>query len=181
MTEENDNESRLEDVEQKLVYMESRLNHFGKSIDTLEDRVDELEKENRELMNKLVEKVNTTQELEVKLSDAERIYHLGWDEVNINETVQRKRAMTVIENWKDWSEKGKEANSITFSQLVERLDTILSVNVEYKTVSRVAEAMEQLSDGKFQVSDSSMGKRVYHYPDEEPFAWELDQIVNEVS
>ncbi|SFC24057.1 hypothetical protein SAMN05444422_10617 [Halobiforma haloterrestris] len=176
MADEKDDASRIDEMEERITLLESRLNNAIRSIDNLEESVDKLENENRELMKELVEKVHTSQELETQLSDAERIYHLGWDEVHVKDTAPRKRAMRVIENWKEWSDKAKSGDRMKFNQLVERLDTILSINVEYKTVSRVAEAMESLSDGKFRVKETSNGKIIYHDPDKTPFVWELSQV-----
>jgi len=178
MTNGQDDASRVAEMEDEITLLESRLNNAIRSIDSLEDRVDELEKENDELVKELVEKVSTSKELEAQLSDAERIYHLGWDEVNVDSPKPRVRAMVVIENWRDWSNKGKSATNISFPELKEKLDNEIQPKVYYKTVVRVAEAMEELSDGKFSIKESSSSKMVYHNPKETPFAWELEQIVD---
>lgn len=144
--------SKFDELEQTVSVLESRLNNVNRSLDALEEKVADLEEENEALKNHFLESSDETID---SLSDAERVMLYGWDKATVQETKNRKRAIRLLEVWEteSYSTKGETLRSLPFKTIVD--DEIAGISY-YSAMERVAEFIEEMTDGKFTVETTGV-------------------------
>lgn len=146
-------------VEDKFMEIEERVEDLENEIDILHSRADHMSDYEDELQNDL-EKIQNQWDsyrevllssgTAVDLSPAEKMMNgANWDDLNIEKSANRERAMDVITNWKRLSNPTTGGSKLNISDIDRMVDGVNN----YQTSKRVGQQVQKLTDSKIVLDD----------------------------